>query len=147
MMKLDKKGVSLPELLAVIVIMGLIAAIAFPAFGSMITNAEKNTKVVEIKALVDRIETHAKDNPLETGPVSLYNTELRNEISANGVFGSEVYNIEYRLVGTKVIIDFSKANLNRNVLDFSKDGCNVPNTVLSDFDTLYKIQLTKECIL
>lgn len=146
-MKLNKKGVSLPELLAIIVIMGLIAAIAFPAFGVMITNAEKNTKVVEVKALVDRIETHAKENPLLTGPIALSNTDLKNEISANGVFGSDVYNIEYRLVGTKVYIDFSKANINVKVLDFSNDGCSIYSTSLSDFDTMYKTSLTKECLL
>ena len=38
----NRKGVTLVELLAVIVIMGIIAAIAVPAIGSLIENSKKN---------------------------------------------------------------------------------------------------------
>ena len=49
----NQKGLTLVELLAVIVILGIIAAIAVPAIGNIIENSRKDAQVANAEALYD----------------------------------------------------------------------------------------------
>jgi type IV pilus assembly protein PilA len=56
----NKKGVTLVELLAVIVIMGIIAAIAVPAIGGLIKNSERKAAETEYANLLDAARLYAQ---------------------------------------------------------------------------------------
>lgn len=58
----NKKGVTLVELLAVIVIMGIIAAIAVPAIGGLITNAREKAVVGNLTSLTEAARVYASAN-------------------------------------------------------------------------------------
>lgn len=60
-----KKGTSLVELLAVIVIMGIIAAIAVPTVGALLKNTRQKAAVSDVQALVSSIETYASSEDFE----------------------------------------------------------------------------------
>ncbi|ADH98955.1 pilus assembly FimT family protein [Salisediminibacterium selenitireducens] len=49
----NQKGLTLVELLAVIVILGIIAAIAVPAIGNIIENSRKDAQIANAEALYD----------------------------------------------------------------------------------------------
>ena len=55
----NKKGVTLVELLAVIVIMGIIAAIAVPAIGGLIENTRKNAAIAQLDQMVEAANLYA----------------------------------------------------------------------------------------
>ena len=58
----NRKGVTLVELLAVIVIMGIIAAIAVPAIGGLITNAREKAVVGNLTSLTEAARVYAIAN-------------------------------------------------------------------------------------
>lgn len=60
----NRKGVTLVELLAVIVIMGIIAAIAVPAIGGLIENSRQKAAEAEYSNILDaaRLYAQSEDN-------------------------------------------------------------------------------------
>lgn len=75
---LSKKGTSLVELLAVIVIMGIIAAIAVPSVGALITNTKK-------KAAVEQA------NVVTNSAATFLTTQSAQNTSVNEVTAEELY--------------------------------------------------------
>ena len=72
--QLNKKGTSLVELIAVIVIMGIIAGIAIPTTIAVINRQKKNTAVKSVESLVSTIKNvllEAQANADSTGAVTL----------------------------------------------------------------------------
>jgi type IV pilus assembly protein PilA len=57
----NKKGVTLIELLAVIVILGIIAAIAVPTIGGLIERQRENAAVATFDTIVAAAEQYAED--------------------------------------------------------------------------------------
>ncbi len=57
---LNKKGMTLFELLAVIVILGIIAAIAYPTVNGIINNTKKDAVVANANTFVNAAMTQAK---------------------------------------------------------------------------------------
>lgn len=55
-------GFTLVELLGVIVILGIILAIAIPAIGNIITNAENNTELRQQELVEDAAQMYVLDN-------------------------------------------------------------------------------------
>lgn len=58
----DQRGLTLIELLAVIVILGIIAAIAVPAIGNLISNTEKKATVAEGIQIINAAKMYAAEN-------------------------------------------------------------------------------------
>jgi type IV pilus assembly protein PilA len=58
----NQKGLTLVELLAVIVILGVIAAIAVPAIGSTITNSKTKSDAQTVLLIQGAAERYANDN-------------------------------------------------------------------------------------
>jgi len=66
-MNKNEKGFTLVELLAVIVILALIALIAYPNVAKIISNAKKNTKKIQFASLKDAAETYVARHAAELG--------------------------------------------------------------------------------
>lgn len=77
----NKKGLSLPELLAVVVIMGIIAAIAIPAVGTIIDNSKKDAHVANALRLIEAAELYEANNGTVTDGGALDSTDLGTYIS------------------------------------------------------------------
>jgi type IV pilus assembly protein PilA len=59
----DQKGLTLVELLAVIVILGIIAAIAIPSIGGLINKTRDDAKVAEAIQIIDAAKLYVTTNP------------------------------------------------------------------------------------
>ena len=59
----NEKGLSLVELLAVIVILGIIAAIAVPSIGNIIANSEAKAEIADATQILNAATIYFTDNP------------------------------------------------------------------------------------
>jgi type IV pilus assembly protein PilA len=59
----NERGLTLVELLAVIVILGIIAAIAVPSIGGVINNSKKDAKIAEALQIIDAARLAHAENP------------------------------------------------------------------------------------
>lgn len=62
----NEEGLSLVELLAVIVILGIIAAIAIPAIGNIIANSEAKAEIADATQVLSAANIYFTDNPNAT---------------------------------------------------------------------------------
>lgn len=62
----NQKGLTLIELLAVIVILGIIAAIAVPSIGGLINKTKEDAKVAEAVQIVNAAKLYITTNPTAT---------------------------------------------------------------------------------
>ena len=62
----NEKGLSLVELLAVIVILGIISAIAIPAIGNIIKNSEAKAEIADAIQVMNAANIYFADNPTAT---------------------------------------------------------------------------------
>ena len=67
----DQKGLTLIELLAVIVILAIIAAIAIPAIGNIIENSKVGAIKADAQNVLAAANIYYTDTPTATSPVSV----------------------------------------------------------------------------
>ncbi|WP_114165780.1 prepilin-type N-terminal cleavage/methylation domain-containing protein [Exiguobacterium sp. TNDT2] len=68
----DERGLTLVELLVVVVILGIIAAIAVVAIGGIIENSKKDAMVADAKQMVSAAKLYTASNPVKKdAPVEL----------------------------------------------------------------------------
>lgn len=87
----DERGLTLVELLVVVVILGIIAAIAVVAIGGIIENSKKDAMVADAKQMVSAAKLYVASNP-EPGALSFtdggdgqeYLSELKDPFSDTG---------------------------------------------------------------
>ncbi|WP_214872828.1 prepilin-type N-terminal cleavage/methylation domain-containing protein [Exiguobacterium sp. s140] len=63
----DERGLTLVELLVVVVILGIIAAIAVVAIGGIIENSKKDAMVADAKQMVSAAKLYVASNDVATG--------------------------------------------------------------------------------
>lgn len=85
----NQKGLTLVELLAVIVILGIIAAIAVPSIGNIIDNSKKDAHIANAQQLVSsaRLAVAANDDLVKSLPIDLTPAQLQ----ANGYLESSAF--------------------------------------------------------
>lgn len=62
---LRSKGVTLIELVAVLIILGIIAAIAIPTIGNLIENAKEDVQIINMRNINNYIESQMELNPFD----------------------------------------------------------------------------------
>ncbi|GMB07464.1 prepilin-type N-terminal cleavage/methylation domain-containing protein [Thermolongibacillus altinsuensis] len=72
----NEKGLTLIELLAVIVILGIIAAIAIPSIGGIINKSKDDAKIAEGIQIINAAKLYMTANTPASFPATLTNTEL-----------------------------------------------------------------------
>jgi type IV pilus assembly protein PilA len=75
----DQRGLTLIELLAVIVILGIIAAIAIPSIGNIITNSKKDAIRADAKLILNSASLYLTENTLVTGDTVISLDDLTPE--------------------------------------------------------------------
>ncbi|RHW40166.1 type II secretion system protein [Lysinibacillus yapensis] len=73
----NEKGLTLIELLAVIVILAIVSAIAIPAIGNIIDNSRYNAVKADAINVINAAQLYYTDNPTETTAVNV--TKLKSE--------------------------------------------------------------------
>ncbi|GKU79902.1 prepilin-type N-terminal cleavage/methylation domain-containing protein [Paenibacillus sp. L3-i20] len=76
-LKRNEKGLTLIELLAVLVIVGIIAAIAIPAIGNTIANSKENADKATAKLIVESAQRYILD--LETNNTTTATTTIAGD--------------------------------------------------------------------
>ena len=87
----NKKGITLVELLAVLVILGIIAAIAVPTVNTLITNTRARADVESANSYVQAARLFALENLGENNTVVVTNGALEDYVSNNVEFTSTVF--------------------------------------------------------
>lgn len=154
-MKNIKKGSSLVELLAVIVILGIVAAIAVPTIGSLLKNSRKKAVSLEMVNLVQGVERYLNqcsdeellvfkqgDNTYKIiGNTSTIAEYFSNEECYNNIVDKSLIVFELNNTGTKVETvvfkdGFAYKKDNRYYKDFTYDVANSSCKVKTETDTL-----------
>ncbi len=125
----SKKGVTLVELLAVIVILGIIAAIAVPAIGGLITRQQENAANASYTAVTEASKTYAlseSDNDFTMADLVSLNYIDSNpfDLAYTGVTITAA-DIDITVSGSTVTI--SCPELTAASLDLTIDGFDVTN--------------------
>jgi len=81
---MNQKGVTLVELLIVIVVMGVISAFSIVALGDIITNTSQQVDEYNIKLLEDKIELAMADGTLTVKNNRLFNTVTNRAYGGTG---------------------------------------------------------------
>lgn len=105
------KGVTLIEVLIVIVIMGIIAAFAVPTIGNIVENAQSEVDDYNIEFLATTIETAYAD-----GTLTIKNNRLYNNSTNRGYSGTGSWFVEDMgpYIGNRVIPQLEEANNSYN---------------------------------
>lgn len=87
-----KKGSSIAELLAVIIIMGIIAAIAVPTVGGLLKNSREKAAVEDVKSIVSTMTTFASTEQF-SGVIEFHGSEdlYSKETSSDNVETENIF--------------------------------------------------------
>ncbi|URM33940.1 prepilin-type N-terminal cleavage/methylation domain-containing protein [Cytobacillus firmus] len=127
----DQKGLTLIELLAVIVILGIIAAIAIPSIGGLINKTEDDAKVAEGIQIINAAKLYTTSNAPKGGE-ELTKTELSDYLDN---INDDSYKVTITKHDTTGKYSYSLSNHNSVKLVGGKDATSVSEDELLSKDT------------
>ncbi|WP_099362067.1 type II secretion system protein [Fredinandcohnia onubensis] len=96
----NQKGLTLIELLAVIVILGIIAAIAVPAIGNVINNSRDNAALADAQQIIEGAKLYVASEGISSGTATITSANLTDYVEKAGTFTSVKFtNGVYSIVG------------------------------------------------
>jgi type IV pilus assembly protein PilA len=128
----DEKGFTLIELLVVILIIGILAAIALPAFLNQRAKAQDSTAKSDVRTAQTAMETWYTDNQKYTGADAAKLIEIEPALAnANSLVATPASDSEYTISviskssdGTKYSITNKAGSVTRTCDKPNKGGCN-----------------------
>lgn len=130
----DERGLTLVELLVVVVILGIIAAIAVVAIGGIIENSKKDAMVADAKQMVSSAKLYTASNPVE-------GTTVLNFLSTSDSEASTAENVTTPAkVGAKSYVSNMKDPFGSNNANYSVAEVSI--TRLDDGTYDYEVDLT-----
>lgn len=102
----NQKGITLVEVLAVLVILGVLATVAIPAIGGIIDNSKRDAMVATAKQMVEsaRMMEASGDTPAPVSGSTTIEVTLENLINGGYIEVSKGANGEYNKTSSKVVI-------------------------------------------
>lgn len=128
----NEKGLSLVELLAVIVIMAIIAAIAIPAIGNIINNSRDKAVLSDAAALLSGAKIAVVDGacgPAETGVITCDKDALEDVFEGDLADSDKV---TYNTTDKEYTITYDKLNTIKNTEKFTVEGYTPPATEITE---------------
>ena len=127
----NKKGITLVELLAVLVILGIIAAIAVPTVNTLISNTRDRANAESANSYVQAARLYALENPGETSIVNVTNGALNAYVSTTVEFLDSA--------GAPVVVTFNLEDGAISSITFTGNTVFVLGTELEDVDNRFVI--------
>ena len=110
----NEKGLTLIELLAVIVILGIIAAIAIPSIGSIIQKSKEDAVKADAITVLNAAKNYVAANGIPASGDTIDQTELASYVS--GVKLSDTYSVATD--GTNFALTTGAVTAGKNTLTF-----------------------------
>ncbi len=110
---MNNRGISLVELIAVIVIIGLLALITFPSITKMLSDFRTSTTEIQESSIIEGAKSYVADNvgitifKTDEGIEEVTVKKLYDDGYIDGEFINRNTNKEYDLEKSKVIIEYS----------------------------------------
>ncbi|ERJ13800.1 type II secretion system protein [Haloplasma contractile] len=115
---LNKKGMTLMELLAVIVILGIVAAIAVPSVGKLIDNSKQRTVVENANTAVSAARNFATANDVDLGgEIDFVNFKTNSYTAPTGDITITTTEDDSSLVAPDSTSTSIQVNINALILD------------------------------
>lgn len=108
MNKLNKKGFTLVELLAVIVILGVIMLIAIPSIGTIISNSRENSFLSSGKMYISSAQNYVASGDIVVSSGETKNVDIK-EVN-NGKYDKSPIDSKYSIIGSVSITIDDKGN-------------------------------------
>ncbi|MGG3915678.1 type II secretion system protein [Rossellomorea vietnamensis] len=133
----NERGLTLVELLAVIVILGIIAAIAVPSIGNIIEKSREDAVKAEGIQVLNAAKLYVSSEKITEGTTSIGADQLKDYLDNNGDIMQSGYTVSIEednslaLTGKgkkgSVEIDFTKATI-KDINDSAKGATSIPET-------------------
>lgn len=141
----NEKGLTLVELLAVIVILGIIAAIAVPAIGGIINNSKVGAMKSDVLNAISAAELYLVESPVNTEKTSITLNDLTGgEGSTNAAYLSDAGSLsafEYNIADKTVTFTASTGSVTLSSTGSTKNEVNnFPN---NSKDAVGNISITR----
>ncbi|WP_074037507.1 prepilin-type N-terminal cleavage/methylation domain-containing protein [Exiguobacterium profundum] len=141
----DERGLTLVELLVVVVILGIIAAIAVVAIGGIIENSKKDAMVADAKQMVSAAKLYVASNEVGNGAVIRFVGDVgTSELDAKNMidtmkdpFGSNYNN---------GVVYVTKGSDNKYAYKVWLDGAKDIGTAATDAGTVASSGLKKDSV-
>lgn len=134
----NEKGLTLIELLAVIVILGIIAAIAIPSIGGIIQKSKEDAVKADAIAVLNAAKVYVAANPLaNAGTATIQDDDLKQyveKVSLNDgysvTYDGQDYKVSGSAVAGNITITFTNATVEQ--INSSKKGAKAIPTAPSN---------------